>query len=191
MKHTLLFGLLVAFALWALPAFAANTTRFPATILEQTCTDSYDVPAAQTGGGTRPAVQISGSADTRCDHDSRITTAAITTSPVTFGPFYKNDFGGCVYIFVDANTVTGGDAGWILSVHTKTPHTAEWRTVDTTGELTGVTDETIVFGRSPWSGAQGSADIELSAPIPNTWYIWLSQAGATSWTGEISMVSCN
>jgi hypothetical protein len=185
MKLRFLIAMLVA--LWAFPAVAVDTTRYPSTIVEQTCTDSFDTPAAQDGGDVRPAVQTSGSGDDRCDHDSRILTDAALVADTTFGPF-KGGKAACWIIFADGNTVTGGDTKWGIIIQAAQPHDLAKETLDASTLVTGVTDSVWMVGLP--TGHSFTVTEDLNLRLPRLWYLVLDLNTATSWLGEISMVPC-
>ena len=179
---------LALFALLAftLPAYGAGEV-YPTVLVDQGCTDSFDTPAAATAFVLPPAVQISGSADGNCDHDSRILTGALTAD-TTFGPL-RGGKTACVLVFADGNTVTGGDTKWGIIVQVKQPHNDEMQAVDSSALLTGVTDGEFLIGL-PTGYSYGSLDESLNARLPGAWFLVLDLNTATSWTGEISLVDC-
>jgi hypothetical protein len=98
MRRFILF--LVTGVLFAAPAWAADTNVYPRTLVDSTCTDTEDTPAATAttsvvgfeGRQPAPAAQTSGSADGYCDNDSRILASSTAiVADTTFGPF--NDRG--------------------------------------------------------------------------------------------------
>jgi hypothetical protein len=185
----LFFAALFAALLFVLPAFAADTTRYPATLVEQTCTDSFNVPAAATVYNMEPAIQTSGTGDDKCDHDSRILTDAAIVADTAFGPF-PGGKGLCFLVFADGNTVTGGDTKWGIAVQVTQPHDGVKQTIDSSAVLTGVTDGEFLIGL-PTGYTYDSLDESLNLRIPqDDWYLILDLNTATSWLGEISMVGC-
>ena len=185
MKRALLLAWLVA--LLPLPALGAGES-YPSTLVDQGCTDSYSVPAAASESNLviEPSTQTSGSADGTCDHDNRILTGAITAD-TTFGPLRGER---CLYIFADGNTVTGGDTKWRISVQAKQPHDAVLQTIHTFAEATAAADD-ILLVADMTAAEGGSVTAVADMHLPDTWYLLLDLNTATSWTGEISMVTCN
>lgn len=190
MKRIILLVLLAV--LWALPAFGAGTEYFPNVLISQACTDDNATPAGATAGasgGTRPAIQTGGATDGRCDHDSRIITGAIT-GDTTFGPFSGRKYSGCVYIFADGNTVTGGDTKWRIQYKVAQPHDAVAQAIDNSADGTGVEDVVFILGvTTTVSGSE--VDDTMAVPIADRFYLLLDLNTATSWTGEMSLVACN
>jgi len=203
MGQWILAALLVLFAL---PAWAADTNEYPSTLMDQTCTDDNNVPAAVTPGlltigGTQPIyavgalVQISGTADGFCDNDSRIvaTIATPVSADTSWGPFTLADGLQGFYLFVDADTVAGPGTPndtWTININAAKPHDGVMTTIeitiaeDTAGLATG--DFIYVFGsettRNP---AKGSF---MNGPLPNPFYIMYNEQSATGFTGDISLV---
>jgi hypothetical protein len=199
MKRFILFWALLVWL--ATPAWAADTNKYPATLLDQTCTDSFDTPTAVTaglvtiGGGRAfqpaPAAQTSGSGDGFCDNDSRIVTGALAADK-TFGPFNLGDARG-VYLFVDADTVTGGTTDWRIRVFAAKPHSAAQVQMAAAANVTGAGD--VVYSIGPTTAYENTTVAAQAAtvypiPIPDPFYVALdlTVGGATSWTGEISML---
>jgi len=164
--------------------------HYPNVLVDQTCADNYDTPAAATAAtkSVRPTAQTSGSSDTFCDHDSRIRTGAIT-GDTTFGPFSRYHFGNCVYIFADGNTVTGGDTKWRLQIKATQPHNSEAQALDNSASGTGAEDLVVAVGTTTAVDAAYVGDF-MALPLPDLWYLLLDLNTATSWTGEISITSC-
>jgi hypothetical protein len=187
-KHNILFATLFALLLFAWPAFAANTTKYPATLVDQTCTDAKDTVTGQGAFSTHIQDTTGGGADGLCDHDNRILTGALT-SDTTFGPL-RGGANACFIVFLDGNTVTGGDTKWDVIVQIKQPHNAEMEDVDSiTALVTGVSDVVYLIGL-PTGYAFDSLTESLNVRLSPNWYLKLDLNTATSWTGEISMVRC-
>ena len=181
--------------LLAAPAWAVDTNRYPLTLVDQTCTDTEDAPAAYTPGattlsGSSPVVsstaliQLTGSADTFCDNDSRLRKGALVAD-TTFGPFDKGNIKG-FYLYVDADTVTGGDTTWFIHILGKKPHDGTNSIVDSAAEQTGTGNVIFAFG-----ARMGSPSLAVAAELqlPKVFYIQLDlpAGGATSVTADISM----
>ena len=170
---------ILALALVAPSAYAATT--YSATLVDQDCTD--DASTTSTG-----YTQVCGSTDKKCDHDRRILTGAIVAD-TTFGPF-EGGRGRCYLIFLDGNTVTGGDTKWDVIIQAKQPHNDEMESADSITTL-GVAAEDLVFMVGlPTGYAFDSLTESLNLRLPISWYLKLDLNTATSWTGEISMVGC-
>ena len=198
MKRILLLVCLVALlplsALAQTPTPTATPTAtptvsetWPSVLIDQTCGDSYNVPAARTGGGIPPAVQVSGTGDDRCDHDSRIFTDAALVADTVFGPFQGSPT-ACFIIFADGNAVSGGDSGWGIAIQIVQPHDGVKETLDAAAEVNGVTDSVWMVGLP--TGYSYTITEDLNVRLPGDWYLVLDLLGATSWLGEISMVGC-
>ena len=178
----------VLLLLLPLPALGAGES-YPTTLVDQGCTDSYDTPAAQ-GTANRiiePAEQTSGSADTRCDHDSRILTGELDAN-TTFGPF-RGGLSACYLVFADGNTVTGGGTQWGIIIQVEQPHNAELENVDAATLVTGVVDAVWLIGL-PSGYAFDSLTESLNVRLSAEWYLFLDLNVATAWTGELSLVGC-
>lgn len=160
MRGRILAALLAA--LWALPALAADTVKYPTALVDQTCTDSYDTPANYTPGLTviggnnvvasAAITQTSGSPDGYCDHDSRIITGNITADTY-FGPFRLVSGATCLIYQVAASAATGGDTKWRLYGTFKHPLTgAYWQTAVSTEKTGGQTDTGMFNARNEATG---------------------------------------
>ena len=183
MKRLLLFALFAALFAW--PALAVNDGSYPQTILDDTCTDSNDTPAAQTGGWVRPPVQASGSADGFCDHDSRIRETALTAS-TEFGPFTLPNGTRGVVLIVDANVVSNDTDTWRPALSFMIPATQSTTTL-ALGASTA-TEAVHYFSFAPGEYATpaivGVANVDVA--VPRRFYINLNLQTATSWEGIIS-----
>jgi hypothetical protein len=184
--------ILVALMLLAVPAWAVDTTVYPQTLVDSTCTDSEDVPTAVTPGTShlgrfnpKPAIQLTGSADGFCDHDSRIRTTAVTpfAADVDFGPFAKGDIQG-IFLYVDGDAVTGGDTKYQMSLLGVKPHDGALIVLQTATEATGNGNVIFAFGSELGTP---TPTVEAEAPLPKTFYIQLDLNTADSWDGDISM----
>ncbi len=188
---------LMLLLLVALPAQAADTNKYPDTLIDQTCTDSFDVPTAYdasisptvlgaTGATIYPAalVQLSGSGDGFCDNDSRIITGAITAD-TTFGPFSLPKGSQGIFLFVDRDTVTGGTINW--QIHAKQPHDGVNQILVLTVADASTGDVFYQFGGSSTRAAEaaGAADEML---FPAVYYVFYNEITATSMTVEMSQV---
>ena len=178
----------------AAPAWAADTNKYPFTLMDQTCTDDYNVPAAYTPGLTRfggpvPAAslltQTSGTGDGFCDNDSRILTAA-QTADVIFGPFDGANLGG-VLVMVDADTVLGGTPTWLVELGVYKAFDGAFQAYDRqAASISGTGDKVYLFG----GGSQRQASVVtevMDAPLPNPFYIRLRLVSATSITADMSL----
>ncbi len=192
MKRLYCLAFVAACLIWfASAAHAADETSYPSTLVEQTCTDLYDVPANITGAigsGWSVPPQTSGSGDDFCDHDSRILTDAALVADTLFGPF-EGGIGACYIIFADGNTVSGGDTKWGIVVQVIQPHDGVVESLDAASVVTGVVDAVWMVGL-PTQYSYSALDEELNVRLPDRWYLLLDLNTATSWLGEISMVRC-
>ncbi len=177
--------------LLALPAVAADTNKFPWTLVDSTCTDSFDTPAASTlaiadfDTYQSPAVQVSGSGDGFCDNDSRIVTGAIVAD-TAFGPFSGKNVQGFI-LFADGDTVTGGDTKYHVSLAVQKPHDSAAIELDAAALITG--NGNVFFTIGTDIGTPSQDDEGLEVPIPDIFYVLLDLNTATSWTGNISMTT--
>ena len=171
-------------------AVAIDTNKYPYTLVDQACTDSYDVPAASTLGlghflqYNPPAVQTSGNPDTFCDNDSRIKTGAISVDTV-FGPFNGEGIDGVIFFF-DVTAAPGGDSEYQIELQAKRPNDGTQFVVDRPAVLTGAQEGFYVIGINPGSPSEEEADYETF--LPRAFYINLDLEGATSVTGDFSMM---
>lgn len=187
-KYHILAALLALLLFVAGDAFAVDTTKYPATLVDQTCTDDNDTVSGTGAFDTFVENVVGGGANGKCDHDNRILTGAIT-SDTTFGPL-RGGTNACFVVFLDGNTVTGGDTKWDVIVQIQQPHNAEMEDVDSiTTLVTGVSDVVYLVGL-PTGYAFDSLTESLNVRLSPRWYLKLDLNTATSWTGEISMVGC-
>ena len=182
MARTILLAILVA--LWALPAFAVDTTRYPQVLMDSTCTDTNDTPAAQSGGSTRPAVQTSGSADGYCDHDSRIREATLTADTV-WGPFFRAPDMVGVRLYLDADDVTADAGTWNIEILHLRPHEAVYDVIGTK-QFSAEGNITTSFGPTLLYNQVASTGTETAAAIPQRFYIRYTEGTATAWDGNMS-----
>jgi hypothetical protein len=178
------------------PAWAIDTTKYPRTLVDSTCTDTEDTPSPTTVGAVKPGgfvpaptVQLTGSADGYCDHDSRILTGAIVAD-TTFGPFISGQPGSQInglVIFTDGDTVTGGDTKYHIAIAVPSPHDEAVIEFDAFALATGNGNTIWTIGRN--AGTPAGVTETLLSPIPDTFYIILDLNTATSWTGDISIMA--
>lgn len=168
----------------AFPAMAVDTTSYPHVLLDSSCTDANDAPAASAGGSIKPAPQTAGPADGFCDHDSRILTGALTADTV-FAPLYLPSGAMGILVYTDADAVSNDTDTWTVRLRT-------YRTFD---DVTVVADQTASqategnksFGFMPFALAadSGSITAEVDVVVPRKFAIELELVSATSWTGDI------
>lgn len=197
MRRFILAALLVL--LIPLVASAANTNKYPDTLVDQTCADDNDVPAAVTpeltvigGSPTIHApgalVQLSGSADGFCDNDSRIiaTIASGISADTRFGPFSMPLNYPILFGMFEGSAVTGGDTKWRVRFEILKPHEAEFLAAgfDTT-LVTGNVDLYFAAGLNTTIAFAGE---DLDAAMPRVFYMLLDLNTATSWTGDASLM---
>jgi hypothetical protein len=185
--------------LLAAPAFAADTNRYPYTLIDQTCTDSYDVPAATTpglvtigiGGAYQPppAAQISGSGDGYCDNDSRIVTGNITADTL-FGPFQLPEGARGFLLFWDLITISGGATNDMnFRIYVKKPHNLEDAQISAvTTTIDAAADVYYDFGPAPLDRALQGPASEVAVIFPKPFYIHLNVLTATLVNGELSIM---
>jgi hypothetical protein len=199
MRNGILAALLVLFAL---PAFAADTNHYPDTLMDQTCTDDNNVPAATTpglvtiGGGRasqpRPAAQTSGTGDGFCDNDSRIAAGAITADKI-FGPFQLPSGHANVVMWLDGDAVTGGDTTYGVFILAKKPHEAAIFRLESPAAYTGNGDHMIIWGLSDAAATSYSGisyeEFRSGVMLPQIFYLSIDfvGGGATSITADVSL----
>ena len=173
--------------LLAAVAFAEDDYYYPNVIMSTTCTDTNDTPAgaslvALPGG--RPAVQASGSADGRCDHDSRISIGELSADE-TFGPLPGKPYQG-YYVFVDA-TVTG--TTFRLQAYAAKAHDGVLILLDAgSANGNGTADYIWEVGTTDGGYAPSETITALEAPLPGRWWLRVDLLTATAITADISMV---
>lgn len=172
------------------PAFAIDTNIYPDTLVDQACTDDFDVPAAPStigpveiaGGVTYPA-QTSGSSDGSCDNDPRIVTGAITAD-TRFGPFTLATGSGCVIMHMDVSAISAGN--FIFNPEFKIPHDGTFQEVDLTGDRSGTGEHKFVYGHGDGATIFNAA---MAGPMPLSLYLFLDLTTATTITTNVSLVS--
>lgn len=168
----------------ATPTPPANAGSYPATLMDSPCTDSYNVPAAQTGGSIGPAAQTSGTGDGFCDHDSRIVSAAQTANEV-FGPFRFGPTSTGIIVFVDADTVSNDTDTWQIDILMVKPDNASTMVLGSSAEQS--TEDAFSFGFLPaLQSADSGAGADTDVSMQDWFYIRLTLGTATSWAGSIS-----
>lgn len=184
MTRRLLF-LLVALLLFSAPsAHAINEGHYPAVLMDTACTDTEDTPAAETGGA-RPALQISGSGDGFCDHDSRIVAGAVTADTL-FGPFSIPADANGVLIFVDADVVSNDTDTWRLIYQHKKPHDVALTTIANATQQSTEGDKVFSLNRGTVLPQVSTINANLHPPAEL--FITLDLVAATSWDGSISLL---
>jgi hypothetical protein len=193
--------LLVSFLglLFAAPAWSVDTTRYPLTILDTTCTDSNDTPAAATPpsaalDGPLPAaiVQTSGSADGYCDHDSYIQKAKVEADTF-FGPFTINDRTiKCIFWRIDADDASSPFT-WSGQYVTPIPHDVNLKVVDG-GAIyggAGTGDKVLMIGANPDYVVDGTfITDELPVPLFTPFYLKIKLNSAPDITADSSIGLC-
>ena len=177
----------------AAPAWGVDTTKYPSTLVDSTCTDTEDTPAATTLGAVgfggyipAPTVQLTGSADGYCDHDSRILASSTAiVADTTFGPFSGKGIKGFI-LYADGDAVTGGDTNYHIDIGVKKPHDGVVIEIDVGDDKTANGNVTFSFGTDVGTPSQGG-DRTL-VPLANTFYIILDIDTADSWAGDISLI---
>lgn len=170
----------------AFPAMAVDTTSWPTVIVDHTCTDANDAPAASAGGSIKPAPQTAGPADGFCDHDSRILTGAIVADTT----FAVPTTGNCLLLIAVATAATGGDTAWRINIADTNLVTGTVHQLDLGASRTGNVTATMLVGTpSTYSGTQISETVTM--PIQNPFTFQLDLNTATSWTGAITAEECH
>jgi hypothetical protein len=191
--------LLAALAVVLAPAVHAAGS-YPHTLIDQSCTDIYDVPAAYTPsevtalGGPRRVilpsalVQVSGSPDGFCDNDSRIIYGNITAD-TDLGPLILPTQSKCFLWFFNGDTVTGGDTTYDMKILAVAAHDGAKKVVGTV-EITGTGDQVYSVGADP--NVAGGNFLEITVPVPRPFYLRVNfeAGGATLITAESSIVAC-
>jgi hypothetical protein len=199
MKRFILFWALLV--LIAAPVWAADTNKYPSTLIDETCTDLYDAPAAYTpgltiiGGPSAPIssaalVQTSGDPDQFCDNDSRIVAVAVTAldADVVFGPFRLAEPYIGIHLFVYVSDATGGTTAFRVQFESIIPHTGAVKTIYAIND-TGVDDYFYIIGGRPYTDGTILDDDDIHVPIPEVFYIRMDfiAGGATSITTAMSL----
>jgi len=187
MRQSILFWVLAAFVL-ALPAQAANEGHYPSTIVDANCTDARTTPAAAGQTAARPEIQISGTADGYCDHDSRIRKSAITAD-TTFGPFTMPPGSRGILLFVDADTVSNDTDTWSIDLAVVKPDSLAKVVVDSTASQATEGDKSFGFVPALMGADTGAATGDIDVFVPKQFYLVLNLGTATSWAGSISWVA--
>lgn len=194
MRRLILFSVLM---LIAAPAAAIDTTSYPSTLMDQTCTDTEGAPAPYTPprmilGGLAAVtnavlIQTSGNADGFCDHDSRIRTGA-QGSDTSFGPFSLSDGVEGLYLFVDADTVVGADASWRVTIRARKPHDDALQNTDNTATVPNPGTGNVFFSFGNSAQRPSTATGAVNGPVPDVFYLTLGFVAATSITADVSLV---
>ncbi len=173
--------------LTAAVAFAEDDYYYPNVVMSSTCTDTEDTPAGATLTAlpsNRPVVQSSGSADGRCDHDSRISIGELSAD-ATYGPLPGRPYKG-YYVFVDA-TVTG--TTFRLQTFVRKPHYGVLILMDAgTGSASGTDDYIWEVGITEAGYAPSETITIIESPLPGQWWLRVDLLSATAITADISMV---
>jgi len=181
MKNIFLFfvALLVASVAWAV-----DDTTWPKTIIDSTCTDSYDTLAWGTG---TVYVQTSGSADTLCDHDYRILKGPITADTVFLMPQLPPGSHG-IMLFIDADTVSNDTDAWGVLARVYRPHEPGLpQTLTTTGSKSAEGNYLFAIGPPLYIDPAYSGATHLDVAFPMVpFHFYLNLITATSWGGNIS-----
>jgi len=184
--RSIFWGVLCAFMFLALDAYAVDGDHYPNVLMDSACTDTEDTPAAQAGG-PRPLIQLTGSLDGFCDHDSRILTGPISAD-TQFGPFKLEPGAIGLRIWLDSDNVTADTATWTINLKVKRPHEATFYTIVSSASFATEANHVLVF--VPAAQAEGgitTASQEIDIAIPEVFYLVLNLGTATAWDGNISM----
>ena len=184
--------ILLIIVLFAFPAFAIDTNRYPGVLIDQTCTDSYDAPAAPATSplvslaSYLPAiVQTSGDPDNRCDNDAYIRKGAIT-SDTTFGPF-KWDHKSEAALVLQFD-VSASDANYEVEIGFIAPHDATyWMWMENTPDFgSGASNRCIQISNSIFGSSWCAT--KWSLLIPDVYYLKIDLITATSVTAGFSQI---
>jgi len=182
MRFTFLFAVIAV--LIAAPAYAASVGHYPAVMLDDGCTDSYNAPGTYTQAQAAlvllPATQTSGSADYGCDHDARIRETALVAD-TSFGPFNMPTGATGITVFADANVVSNNTDTWTIEILADRPVDRVAYIVATTGSQ--ATEGDKHYGFHPLLEAAVStstATEEIDVIMPTIFWIKLNLGTATS-----------
>ena len=196
MKRFILFWALLV--LFAAPAWAIDTNKYPHTLIDQTCTDSYNVPAAFTPSavhvlGGPPQViasqitQLSGTSDGFCDNDSRIITRDITAD-ISIGPFSLPEWASGIILLVDVNAITGGSTDANFQFRYVRPHEAVESTYATTATISATGDLTYIVRPDPAAHAYSPSTAEIPIALGPGYLIRVNLISATLVTLNMSQL---
>jgi hypothetical protein len=187
-RHTILFAALLALLLFvASDAQAVDTTKYPAVLVDQTCTDANDTVTGQGAFSTFVENVVGGGPNGKCDHDNRILTGALVADTV-FGPLP----GGrtqCIILRVVPSAVTGGDTKWRIILRIADPLAGTTADYDVGAFNPGVTTKILSFGVA--GTAASTVSEAMAGTLPNPYWLELDLETATSWTGNIYMARCS
>jgi hypothetical protein len=184
-KHNILFAALFALLLFAWPAFAVDTTRYPSTLMDNTCTDTEDTVGGQGYGSM--FVQTTGSADLLCDHDLRIAKSA--DADITWGPFNLKPGSIGILLYVDADAVSNDTDTWRTDILIYSPHGEANISWANTTEASTEGDKTYSYANMLLATTIGASTEEIDVAFPvGEFYIQLNLNSASTWAGGISWI---
>lgn len=164
---------------------------FPKALIDAACTDDFDTPAASTPWFPRSSYvpQSSGSSDGLCDGDTKVLTGTLDAD-TDLGPIgsvnYQNG-----YLYIDADTVSGGTPTWRICVKILRPWTrSQWTvTIGCSESISGtITDGYIGLGPMFVTTTDDDAAAPMVQPLPKEFIVTLDLVGATDWAGSIGFV---
>jgi hypothetical protein len=176
---------LFALLLFAWPAFAVDTTKYPSTLMDNTCTDTEDTIGEFVFGNQY--VQVTGSADLLCDHDSRIYKSAV--ADVTWGPFNLKPGSIGILLYVDADAVSNNTDTWRTDILIYSPHGEANISWANTTEASTEGDKTYSYANMKFATTIGGSTEAIDVAFPvGEFYIQLNVNSATTWAGGISWI---
>lgn len=184
MRKTIL--LVVMALLFAMPSTARDPVGiFPNVLVDATCTDSFDTPAAST----RYVPQTTGSSDGLCDGDTNVLTGSFAAD-TALGPLGAKTFQNAI-LYVDADTVTGGATTWRICVNIPRPWSEATYslTIECTDTLTGTnTDGYIGLGPMFVTSIADDLAAPIVQPLPARFKVVIDLLTATAWAGSIGIM---
>ena len=170
-------------------AFDASATgNYPGILMDSSCTDTEDTPAEAQAGtfAVRPLVQLTGSLDGFCDHDSRVLSGPVTAD-TQFGPFKRDPGAVGFLLFVDADVVSNDTDTWQFDIKIQRPHEAVKHIIKSTASQN--TEGNSLFAFLPLlQAADAGTATEIDVIMHEVFWITLELGTATSWDGNISVM---
>jgi hypothetical protein len=184
-KSILLIFVAVLVLVFASPSIARDPVGiFPQVLIDASCTDSYDVPAASVRTPFVP--QSSGSPDGLCDGDTKVLTGSLAAD-TALGPLGSKTFQNAI-LYIDADTVTGGATTWRICVNILQPWSESTFSLvlGCTQTLTGTnTDGYIGLGTMFVNSTDDDLTAPIVQPLPIRFKVVVDLLTATAWAGSI------
>jgi hypothetical protein len=150
------------------------------TLVDVNCTDSFDT-ASLLGSAL---VQVSGSADTKCDQDSRATRGASVTADIRKGPFTIRR--GQIGIKIIANVTNVGSGGMAFCIEFERPEEPGTFKARCFAALGATGDKFYFYGAL--IPTDGVYDQSFGDVLPPEYYVTWDHLGGTAQAGSLSIV---